>query len=389
MKPAMFLFLMVFMTLASPVRAEDVPLPSAHPVKEVENKMSASKAREKALEKEMKGLRQEVAKTRESLVQLAAGIRKKEDTLQSIEREITVLEGQKAAIESRLGADRGAAASFILALRRVERMPTESLIVRPGAPLETARSAMLLQSVLPPLRQRADALKADMGRLDGVIRDLQVKRENAKVASDELESRRKEINILLSRREQLFARSEKDYRKQEETLKALSLKARTLKDLITRIERMPVEEEEPQVRPKKRERAEVRPARFSLPGRKDSRLPVSGSILTGYGEDDALGAPSQGITISGRSGAIVTTPLKGVVRYAGTFRNYGRLVIVEHEKGRHSLIAGLGKIDTVVGQSVSAGEPVGVLGPARNDAPPSLYFELRQDGRAVDPSRFL
>jgi septal ring factor EnvC (AmiA/AmiB activator) len=76
------------------------------------------------------------------------------------------------------------------------------------------------------------------------------------------------------------------------------------------------------------------------------------------------------------------------VRYTGPFKNYGQLVIIEHQKGYHSLVAGLDRIDTVVGQSVSAGEPVGILGPAPDGGKPSVYYELRHKGQPVNPARF-
>jgi murein hydrolase activator len=78
----------------------------------------------------------------------------------------------------------------------------------------------------------------------------------------------------------------------------------------------------------------------------------------------------------------------GVVRYAGYFKNYGQIIIVEHQKDYHSLIAGLARIDTVVGQSVAAGEPVGVLAKSSSDGgKPTLYYELRLNGEPVNPAR--
>jgi len=77
----------------------------------------------------------------------------------------------------------------------------------------------------------------------------------------------------------------------------------------------------------------------------------------------------------------------GIVRFAGYFKNYGNMLIIEHKNGYHSLIAGLEKIDTVVDQSVSAGEPLGNLYRTDNGKPPTLYFELRHKGKAINPAR--
>ena len=80
---------------------------------------------------------------------------------------------------------------------------------------------------------------------------------------------------------------------------------------------------------------------------------------------------------------MVVAPLGGIVRYAGTFRNYGKIVLIEHRNKFHSLVAGLGKVDTFVGQRVDAGEPIGALPTSSG----RLYYELRYQGDPVNPSK--
>jgi septal ring factor EnvC (AmiA/AmiB activator) len=98
---------------------------------------------------------------------------------------------------------------------------------------------------------------------------------------------------------------------------------------------------------------------------------------------DDIGASSQGLIFSARAGSVVVAPLGGTVRYAGEFRNYGKIVLIEHKNKFHSLVAGLGKVDTFVGQRVDAGEPVGIL-PEQSGR---LYYELRYQGEPVNPSK--
>ncbi len=77
----------------------------------------------------------------------------------------------------------------------------------------------------------------------------------------------------------------------------------------------------------------------------------------------------------------------GEIRFAGTFKNFGNMIIIEHEGGYHSLVAGLARIDTVVGQKVAPGEPVGVLPSGNPENPAEVYYELRLNGRPVNPAR--
>ena len=119
-------------------------------------------------------------------------------------------------------------------------------------------------------------------------------------------------------------------------------------------------------------------------------FPVAGNLTGSYGaaattaESGSLRA--RGITIEGRSGAQVVAPFDGIVAFAGPFRGYGRLLIIEHSEGYHTLLAGLGRIDSRVGQLVLAGEPVGVM---EDSEATSLYVELRRDGQPINPLPWL
>jgi len=113
-------------------------------------------------------------------------------------------------------------------------------------------------------------------------------------------------------------------------------------------------------------------------------LPAGGRLTTRYGETDRFGSSSRGVTVQTRAGATVVAPQSGSIMFAGPFKGYGLILIVEHGNGYHSLIAGLGRIDTAVGKRVATGEPVAVM-PA--DGSPDLYFELRRNGQPINPQR--
>ncbi|MBP2300140.1 murein hydrolase activator EnvC family protein [Azospirillum picis] len=113
-------------------------------------------------------------------------------------------------------------------------------------------------------------------------------------------------------------------------------------------------------------------------------LPVAGKLTTRYGETDRYGVASRGVTLQARAGATVVAPRGGTIVFAGPFKGYGLILIVEHGNGYHSLIAGLGRIETAVGRKVAGGEPLAVM-PA--DGEPDLYFELRRNGHPINPQR--
>ena len=117
-------------------------------------------------------------------------------------------------------------------------------------------------------------------------------------------------------------------------------------------------------------------------------LPARGKMKPHFGETQGDGSAARGIVIAARGGAQVVAPFDGKVVYAGVFRSYGQILIIEHGGRYHTLLAGMERVDAVVGQWLLAGEPVGVLGSPRGSGP-ELYLELRHAGQPINPLPWL
>jgi septal ring factor EnvC (AmiA/AmiB activator) len=123
------------------------------------------------------------------------------------------------------------------------------------------------------------------------------------------------------------------------------------------------------------------------------KLPVNGTKIRDFGGSDGAGGVQRGISLATRPGAQVTTPCDGWVVYAGPFRSYGQLLILNAGGGYHVLIAGMERISVNIGQFVITGEPVATMGTrsqvasilAANASQPVLYIEFRKDGTPIDP----
>ena len=113
-----------------------------------------------------------------------------------------------------------------------------------------------------------------------------------------------------------------------------------------------------------------------------------GTVQSAQVITDRESGRSKGITIETRADAQVVTPYDGEVVFAGRFRGYGQLLIIQHGEGYHTLLAGFSRIDSVLGQWLLAGEPVGVMGRGSNGNP-ALYVELRRNGDAINPLPWL
>ncbi len=390
------LFSFAFMAITAPsVFAQDnAPKPSQHPAHELEQKRKETEGQKKALESKVDEINADMTKTQKELVDIAGQIKKNESTLNDLDKRISDNHSEQKEIEKRLRRDKGSIGDLVLALERINRTPPEAVLARPGAPLETAQSAMLLQSILPNIYGRAEGLKKDIGRLDEIILSLEKDQAQAKQTAEELAARQKKMSDLLAKRKDLHAKTQKEIQLSDKTLADIAAQAKDLQDLVARIERQQKEESRTRLSVPKDDLIEDAPSvsrkmrTTPMPQAGAAQLPISGLIRVGYKQTDDIGAESQGLTIEGRPSALVVAPMGGIVRYAGFFKNYGKIIIVEHQKDYHSLIAGLSRIDTVVGQSVSVGEPIGTLPRTSSDGgKPSLYYELRLNGEPVNPAR--
>lgn len=341
---------------------------------ELKAKLQTEQEQKADLEKKVSAAKGDLEASQKQLVGLSQNLQGNEKTLTTLEEKIDKLQMDQAALTTKMQADYGSMGELILALERIRRMPTETLIIRPGAPLETAESAILLRSILPGINARAEAMAADIKKMRDIQTALEDDRSKSKKTAEQLKSQQKEIQAMLGKRESLFKQTRTAYEDQADQVAKMAMQAQSLEQLVSQVKEKAVPGEPSR-----------RLSDFKVPGG-SWRPPVQGKLLVRFGGKDAIGASSEGLRIAGRSGALVTAPVAGVVRYAGSFRNYGNIIIIEHGGDLHSLIGGLSRIDAKVGQKISAGEPVGSLPSTGTDGPPALYYELRHNGKPVDPS---
>ena len=389
--------LLCFAFLSSPALAEP-PLPpkKIESLSVLKEKVQTEKEKQKELDQKAKELESNLSEIKGNLVKTAREVRKSEQTMQTLELQMAALKKKKLELNSDLASDRASLSSLIIALERIRRLPPETLIAKPGAPRETAQAATALGAILPELNRRAEALRVKLEELNAVEEDLADSQLELKSTYEGLKTEKAKMDGQLASRASLYAKTRQDAKSQQQAVESASKEAADFEDLIRKIEEKNRELREqadaraaskPSARPRAHEKGlDERKLAATLPSLGDAQLPVSGIVRVRYGEEDEIGATSQGVRIESRSGAVVVAPLGGVVRYAGPFKSYGNIILLEHKNNYHSLIAGLSKIDTVVGQSVGSGEPIGSLG-SQTGVRPSVYYELRLNGQPIDPAR--
>ncbi len=367
----------LLMLALHPALAAEKIAPKQEKLKEIESKVEAEKAHQEELKAAAQKLETDMKGLKTDLIDTTKSVQKNERSLQEIEAKIADLQTQKQGLEDTLKSKRESLANLILALERIRRLPPETLIARPDAPLETAQAATVMGSILPEINKRANQLKADLQALSEVEADLNNQKAEVEKTTAKLKTNKNKMDKLVSDRAKALEATKQKVAAKQAEITNLTKEATDFRDLIKKLEQKNRELNERTANNSKRDKADAGPALGT------GRLPVSGIIKTRYGETDEIGAISQGIIFSAREGSVVVAPLGGTVRYAGTFRNYGKIVLIEHKNKFHSLVAGLGKVDTFVGQRVEAGEPIGTLSPSSG----RLYYELRYQGDPVNPSK--
>jgi septal ring factor EnvC (AmiA/AmiB activator) len=215
-------------------------------------------------------------------------------------------------------------------------------------------------------------------------RELVASRERSRAALTELRGARRELAVREARiREQAIRR-----RNLIDLLRTRSDRerraAQELRDAATRLEeaiaKLPAE-----VAPSPAEAARV--ARHGL------LPPVEGPVRAGFGRvvDPEFGTRTirNGVEFEAPSGAPVWAPADGRVLFAGWFRGYGQIVILDHGSGSVTVSGYLDEVAVQVGASVRAGARIGSVGETGSLSGPGLYFEVRREGKPVDPLQWL
>lgn len=366
-------------------------------------KQRQSAEAEAALKREIEELSADRRKLAQDLIDTAARTRAAEAKIEATQQRLEPLAAREAAVRKSIDDRRAVIGEVLAALQRIGRRPPPALIASPEDALQAVRTAMVLGAVLPDMRGKVDALAADLTELLNLRKSITVEGERLKAEIAALDKDRARIAALTDERQKQQGEREKALAAERAKAAELARQTGDLKDLIAKLEAGL----DPAVREaREAARSDSRPAlsAYRDPGRLAPAIafaslrgqvpmPVNGVKLRNFGAPDGNGGTEKGLTVATRAGAQVTAPADGWVVYAGPFRSYGQLLILNAGGGYHMLLAGMDRISVDLGQFVLAGEPVAVMGSgshiaailASGSSQPVLYIEFRKNGTPVDP----
>lgn len=323
---------------------------------------------------------------RQKAVDLASSIRGQENRLSVLEDKIALLREQEQDLTTRLKERMARMADSLAALQRLAHRPPLAMIASPAPPADTVKSALALRAVVPAIEAQAGELRGEVAALAALRTDIRSEQQDRNVQLAALTADKGRIDALMQERSRAEAQLNAQAKAEAERVQALAAKAKDLRELLATLERE-----------RRKREAENRAALPPLEGghpfsKAKGRLPwpAMGEFVQRFGDRDVGGLDARGIVLKTRPNAQVVAPYDGTIVFAGPFRGYGLLVIIDHGEGYHSLLSGMMRIDGVVGQGVLTGEPIGQMGQdGSGSGGTKLYVELRYQGSPINPMPWL
>ena len=327
----------------------------------------------------------EAAKAQAQEQALAAKVQQAQADIVAATARIALVDRLLDQQQGRLAQQQGPIARLVAALCSLARRPGAVNIVQPGSLTDLVHVRAVLATTLAQVETRTAGLRAEL------YRSRKLRGDSVLAAASLADGRR-----ALETNRVALARAEADHRLKSlglsrnalaESDRALGLGERA-RDIVDTMETSTDAAATgralaalPGPLPRPAQPGEAAPA--ALPWTTASapyRLPVSGVLITGFGEVSDGGVSSRGLTFAVAATSNVVAPAAGKIVYAGAFRGYGQVVIIDHGGGWATLITGIGRLAVAAGQSVSQGAPIGNAdaGDAR------ITVELRRKGRPVD-----
>ena len=388
---------------------------NAAALKQRDQELDAALARQRGSAESQAKLRNEIAalsqdrrKFNQQLIDTAARVREVEATIDATRARLEPLDEQERLFRTSLDERRGAIVEILAALQRIGRQPPPALMVRPEDALQAVHTAITLGAVVPEMRAQADALAGDLADLVRVRQAIADQSDRLSGELDLLGREQLRMTLLIDERQKKQAAVEQALGAERQHAAELAHQVDSIKDLIAGLETgldPATRATRASARAITDDATQPELAALSDPGRlapavafADMRghlhFPVNGTRVRGFGGSDGVGGAQKGLSIAARPGAEITAPCDGWVVYAGPFRSYGQLLIVNAGGGYHVLLAGMERISVDLGQFVLTGEPVAVMGGGSQASAtgttepkqPVLYVEFRKDGTPIDPS---
>ena len=358
---------------------------AADRLKDMQEAIEDEQDRVKYLGLQAEQLAAEITRLQGELVQAAKDVQDREDDLAKLEKRLAALESLEQERSAALTAHRGDMTTLLGALERLSVEPRETLILGWRSPMDTVITAQLLGFAVPPIEAKARRLRGELDDIAQLRAQALHQRRDIAQATTTLKTARATLEQLVALKAGLRQTTDAELAAAADRVRALTDQAGDLRDLLAALPPATVPQPNSSAGLTAVLRLEPPKDLKAFPTKRTGLTPpVRGTLVIRFGEPAADGSVSQGVVFETLPEAQIVAPHDGQIVFRGPFRSYGQILLIEHRGGYHTLIAGLGRTDVVVGQWLLAGEPVGIT-ESPKDGKARLYVELRYKGRPIDP----
>lgn len=326
----------------------------------IQTQIKQTEQKNKQLEQQVKTSDRDVAKTKKQLVTAAGKVSSLEEVRASIAKKIAELDARRAELSAELEKNRERVADATAGM--------VFIAANPSFDSQNMHNFVLTSAVLAGMADGFDEQIVDAGKkiaeLDKIRDARAIEKEKLDRTAKKYADEKNLLDKLLRRRSAQNEKLRNEQAATQKKLRELSARAKNISELSAGVGSSQMSAD----------------ARFSI---RKLNQPVRGRVVVRFGEKTALGLKSDGWRIRTSADALVTAPADGVVKFADSFKGFGRVIIISHKNGYNTVMTNLGDIDVVVGQEVLGGEPVGRMNPNK----PEMYLEVRRGDKAIDPAR--
>ena len=401
---------MVLISTGQQVSAAPAANVSASEVAKVEAEAKRVSQEHREMEQKANKLKEELKNVNQKMIAAAKKIQNGEDELRKKQDELAALQKHLSESEEKFNSENDMLIETLAALQNLALRPSEAVLVQPLSPVEVMRSSILLRGSVHALESRASSIRQSIEDISNQKKQIAARLQDLEKDNKKLAQQQDDMKKLSQQKSAMYSQISSKSEEAKKKADMLASQAHNLRDLLEKLEKQK-EINRRQMAEKARlarEQAadklrkenhgleasyaenntaapETSATGFSKAKGRLSR-PARGPLVTAFHSELSKGVVSNGIDIKTASKAQVIAPFDGTVIYAGPFKNFANLVIIDHGEGYTSLLSGLGETDTEVGQMLLAGEPVGTM-PA--DANSKLHMEIRKNNHPVDPNEWI
>lgn len=313
-----------------------------------------------------------LAKIQADVTAAAQSEQKQAVALASLQARLAALEQQHQVLAQQTAESHRGLGAITAALVRLRQF-SPGIVVQAALTQDPhwLKQAAVLKAILPSWQRRLATVEVQEKALADLTAALKADAASLLTAQAAFRARQADLRALLRGRQQAIKEQAVAWAEARAAASHAAKNAKTLQELLDHVRRPA--------------------AGNNTTEEHASILPVMGQITRGFGAKDDVGQRQRGLSIAAPAGSMVLAPGRGKVVYAGPFKGYDRIVIIDHGHNVHSLLAGLAEVNVAVGQMVLLGEPVAMLGDEQitktstAGKTATLYYERRIKGTPVSP----